>query len=221
MTVPRRSSRSVEELAAELKLPDVIASGVARQLKQMTPALIREIVAGGEAMLADARAAFLAGDAEALLCQFSNEYGLEIVSRNATALLARGIYESTLIIAWSSTRTNWADWSLARLERLFGKADRERLRAAGDPLPAGDSFTLYRGVAGVDPRRKEAGYSWTRDRERAEWFAKRFAKHFRDPAVLVTQTRASDVLAYVDANVGRNEDDFILRAKSWERVTCA
>src|SRR5262245_17135910 len=58
------------------------------------------------------------GDAQGLLGLFSNEVGLEFVLKNAGLLRERGIYETSLLIAWSSTRTNWAHWSLDSLDLL-------------------------------------------------------------------------------------------------------
>ena len=141
-----------------------------------------------------------------------------LLIENADAFRAAGLYERALLDAYAASRINNAALALDLLEALFKLADRDRLRALGDPLPPGDRFTLYRGVAGVEPYRKEAGYSWTsspgiaaRFARRGEWFG------FPDPAVLVTEARAEDVLAYLNASM-RNEDDFLYLASKWERV---
>ena len=117
--------------------------------------------------------------------------------------------------------------TLKRWARLFECCDRERLRAAGDPLPEGDRFTLYRGVSGRGAARRVAGLSWTRSPGIASHFARTWplvglgsgcrteAPPEADPAVYVTEVRREDVLFYDD---GRNEDDFVLIAKRWQRL---
>ena len=115
-------------------------------------------------------------------------------------------------------RVNTAGWRLSDLDVLFKCADRERLRAAGDPLPPCGCFTLYRGVAGVKRRRREAGYSWTRSPERAAWFAMRF--HLGDPALLVTNVNAEDVLAYLGDEKERGEELFCARPAGGASSRC-
>jgi hypothetical protein len=161
---------------------------------------------------------FDAGEAEDFLCMAQSDRGLEIVHRNSDQLLKRGIYEAALLRAYGATNTNWANWSLKSLSALFERSNPKALRKAG-PLPEGDSFTLYRGVAGDEPLRKEAGYSWTRSPSVAAWFANflshRTGTQLRDPAVLMTVAKAEDVLAYLN---DRNEDDFVVLATDWKRV---
>lgn len=151
-------------------------------------------------------------------CYASNMHSLDLVHRNADRLLALGRYERDLLDAYTAPRLNTAHVSAAKLSRMFARADRARLRAAGDRLPRGDRFTLYRGVAGDGRLRREAGYSWTRCPRRAAWFAVRAASWgLANPAVLVTEARAEDVLAYVHEG-GRNEDDFLYLATGWRWV---
>ena len=89
----------------------------------------------------------------------SNEYGLALVSRNIHALLEAGLYERALLYAFTGTRTNNRGWPLDTLRWLLGLADRGRLLEAGDPLPPGETFTLYRGVAGAGAARRVRGLS--------------------------------------------------------------
>jgi hypothetical protein len=44
---------------------------------------------------------------------------------------------------------------------------------AGVPTPVGEKITLYRGTTTDEPRDR-LGLSWTTDRKRAAWFARRF-----------------------------------------------
>jgi hypothetical protein len=74
-------------------------------------------------------------------------------------------------------------------------ADRDRLRAAGAPLPPGDPVRLYRGVAGWGRARRIRGLHWTTDYEQAAWFARRFGLH--DPAVYVGDLPARAIVAAI------------------------
>lgn len=77
-------------------------------------------------------------------------------------------------------------------------------RAMYDALP--DTFTVFRGAqSGVN----ELGLSWTTDRDKAEWFARRFASIKEDtvPVVLVGEVNKSDVVACF---VSRNESEVVV-----------
>jgi hypothetical protein len=138
----------------------------------------------------------------------SNVHHLDLVARNAMALRDRKMYESALVFAYTSTRLNHRRHSTAHLRCLFEIADRTRLRESGDPLPGPGPFTAYRGVAGSGRSRRVRGFSWSADKERAQWFADRGA-FFRlaDPAVYRAELLESDVLAYV---ADRQEQEFIV-----------
>ena len=53
-------------------------------------------------------------------------------------------------------------------------------------------MTLYRGVAGVEPDRRERGLSWTLSREQALWFACWQAVH-GTPAVLTCRVKRQHI----------------------------
>ena len=111
------------------------------------------------------------------------------------------------------TSMNHSKWPIRTLRKLFDRADRDRLRAAGDPIPGVGPFTIYRGVGGRGRARHVRGLSWPASRERARWFAQRaqiFGLH--DPAVYCVTVDACHVLAFVDsadAN-GRGEEEFVV-----------
>jgi hypothetical protein len=155
---------------------------------------------------AQARRAFVAGDTLGLLILASNEAWLAIVIENAELLKLEGLYEAALLHAWCGTRTNNVEHSLDGLRWLFHEADRARLLALGDPLPEGEYFTLYRGVAGQGAARRVKGLSWTASREQARWFANRFP-HLPDPAVYAARVRRVDV--YVRLASARDEDEYV------------
>jgi hypothetical protein len=68
-------------------------------------------------------------------------------------------------------------------------------------LASSDLLTLYRGTS----EDLDAGMSWTLDKNKAEWFAKRFNKD--TPVVLETVVKASEVYAYY---TGRNEQEIVI-----------
>ena len=144
----------------------------------------------------------------------SNEKGLEIVACNIRPLLANGLLEQAFVEAWIGTRTNWVTFPLRTIRRILRHCGRGRLRVAGDRIPSGDSFTLYRGVAGLGAMRRESGLSWTRSAERAGWFATQ-CEPLERPAVLVTEVSRDEVLFYSNAH---NEDDFALFATRWRQL---
>jgi hypothetical protein len=145
------------------------------------------------------------GNIDLLLLSTGNEGALAFVVDNLALLRDRGLYERALLEAFIGTRTNNSHWPHAKLAALFGRCDRDRLRAAGAPLPGPGPFTLYRGVAGHGPRRRPCGFSWSDDSERARWFATRFA--LAQAAVLRVTVEEPAVLAYVNA---RNEHEFLV-----------
>ena len=148
------------------------------------------------------------GDVLGFLCKAQNEYGLHLVAYNCRLLMDRGLYEKALLHAYTATRTNNRHWSELDLQDLFLLAQRDRMLAAGDPLPAPGPYTLYRGVAGRGRARRIQGYSWTASKKEAQWFATRF--DLPDPAVFRTVVDSDDVFAYCN---DRQEQEFVLFRK--------
>jgi hypothetical protein len=92
---------------------------------------------------------FARGDIEGVLCLINSGARLDFVIDNAQMLKQRGLLERALLDAWTGANSNIRHWSLSFTRSMFGSfADRERLLAAGQPLPGEGPFTLYRGVAG-------------------------------------------------------------------------
>jgi hypothetical protein len=153
------------------------------------------------------------GDVEAFLSTATNEAGLALVFANTEALQRREVYEQALVCAFTSTRTSNRRWTTSVLAELFKQADRQRLRAAGEPLPGPGPFTVYRGVAGCGRARRVRGFSWTLSEERAGWFANRYA--LPDPAVYQATVDADDVLFYYN---GRSENEIVVLPASLRHV---
>ena len=68
-----------------------------------------------------------------------------------------------------------------------------------------DEFAVYRGFQG----RREKGIAWTTDREKAVWFANRFAvlDRFGEPKLLTGVARKEDVLGYFTGRGGKRGRD--------------
>lgn len=159
---------------------------------------------------------FAAGNAALMLVTMPNTEGLEFVAHNAGALTLRGIYERAVVIAFSDARTNFAGYPASTVRYVFDMADREKLLAAGDPLPPGDTFEVYRGVAGVGAQRRLSGPSWTGDAERAKWYARRSAlAGLENPAVLVASVPRPEVYYYTNR---RDEHEFAVFVDSPKRL---
>jgi len=147
-------------------------------------------------------------DSLGFLCRASNELGLWIVWNNLQLLQSLGMYEESLLIAVTATRTNNHYFPLYILKYLFEEGDRQRFRDAGDPLVGPGPYTLYRGVGGSGPARRVRGLSWTSSLDQAQWFAARaFDYDLNDPAVYQVQVHESSVWAFWDE---RKEEEFII-----------
>jgi hypothetical protein len=125
---------------------------------------------------------------------------LPVVAKNREQLQQRGTFERALLRAWYATQGTTWDWQPAWIRELFVvHADRESLRAEGDPVPARPRFHVYRGVAGLGEHRRENGLAWTLDRAVAERFASYGLEvGLADPLVLEGSVLREDVLAYIN-----------------------
>jgi len=174
-----------------------------------------EVISPG--LRARATQAFEARDVLGFLCYADNHNALALVFDNSYSLRERGMYEKALLEAYSGTRTNHHHWSPDTLRFMFDRADRARLRAAGDPFPHKGPFTLYRGVAGVGRARRLRGLSWTASLERAWWFARRFPK-IANPKVFRVSVAVEDVLAYINDHYRKEGEFLVLLPKTTKPV---
>lgn len=144
-------------------------------------------------------------DAADFLLQWGSHLGLKTTFYNQGILRRLGILEDAFFEAVTGTNiNNHVDYSL--IGPLVETLDCERLRDAGDPLPGSGPWTIYRGVAGKTSARRKRGYSWTQDRERAEWFAKRY--EWPDRAVYRTSVKEEEILFYTNV---REEEEFFVK----------
>ena len=126
---------------------------------------------------------------------------LPVVAKNREELQRRGTFERALVQAWYGNEGTTYEWDPAWIEKLFlVHANRERLRAEGDALPAGKIFRVYRGVGGLGECRRENGLAWTIDRVVAERFASCAVEPLKLADCLVLEGRVlrEDVLTYVN-----------------------
>lgn len=167
-----------------------------------------------EANLHDrAREAFAEGNGPGFVW-IANGNRLQHVVDNMRPLKERGIYEASLITAFTGCKTNHHEWPEDWLDMLFGYADPVRLREAGDPLPGTDPFVLYRGVSGIGRARRLRGYGWTSSLDVACWFAVRFP-WLAAPAVLKATVPDEGILAYEN---DRSEQEFICKPRDFVRL---
>jgi len=174
---------------------------------EKTAAYIRKMLSEPDPILKDAEAAAERGDVDKLLALLSNTAELAFVCDNMAWLKALGKYEHALLNAYVDTRLNFSCWQVSVLRHLFQLADRPALLAAGAPLPGPGPFIVFRGVAGRGAKRRLRGISWTADRDKAIWFAKRFVPMGAEsPAVFQAEIEAARVFAYTNE---REEQEFL------------
>jgi hypothetical protein len=141
----------------------------------------------------------------------SNTQRLDIVIDNWQVLRRADMLEEAFIDAWSSEKHGVPHWDIGFCQMVFRNLDRSKLLRAGDVMPDGDPFTVYRGVAGVGDKRRELGYSWTGDEAIARMFAELREQRYGlpDPAVFCANIERQHVLAYINES-GRNEQEFLV-----------
>lgn len=160
--------------------------------------------------------AFIEGDAVGILVLMDNTVELDFVTENMVPLTKRGIFEAALVEAFTDTRVNNHRWPVSTLQKFLDEGDINKLRAAGNPLPEGNVYTIYRGVSGKRPYRHVRGLAWTASLEQACWFATRyFFDGAEDPAVYKARIKKDDVYFYMNE---RNEQEFVCRPKTAKRM---
>jgi hypothetical protein len=105
-------------------------------------------------------------------------------------------YWSLLAHVWMNTEFPWRDRRLLLDMFLSPRPERDKLIEESEHQALArltESFPVYRGFLG----RRAKGLSWTTERKRAIWFARRFAKiGIGDPRLLSGIATKKDVLAY-------------------------
>ncbi|MDX1962858.1 MAG: hypothetical protein SFX18_06885 [Pirellulales bacterium] len=173
-----------------------------------------EFEAGREKTKERAQDAIRNRDAKSLLCLMANHHNLDFVYRNIRPLWQQGMYETALIDALVAPRTNNSSFTLGMKLWMLELGGREKLLAAGDALPPGETFTLYRGVAGTTRERQVRGVSWTDDLETAKWFAGRFP-YLANPAVYETTVTPAEIYCFIN---DREEREYICVAQKYRKL---
>jgi hypothetical protein len=133
-----------------------------------------------------------------------------LLLRNWDWFATRGLAESALLVAWTSQKRTHA--YSPPVPRLLDTVDRAKLLAAGDPLPEGETFTLYRGISGDgDPY----GVSWTISLEIARFFAS--IPYWGPGTIHAITVPRSDIYAYLHDS-GRRESEALLRLNGDETL---
>lgn len=121
------------------------------------------------------------------------------------------VFWKTFADAWTSSENLWQDAEVIDRVLSSPRPNREEMMTpdechALDAMP--DTLTIYRGYAGEGTWR---GWSWTTDREKGEWFARRppapMADTPTDPTLVEATVSKSDVIAYF---TGRNEFEIVV-----------
>jgi hypothetical protein len=148
-----------------------------------------------------ARRALAVGDVRLFFGSASSADSMYLLLRNWVWFLAHGMAEKAMLSAWSNQKSTFHHTDAMRW--LLKQIDRQKLVAAGDPLPEGDTFTLYRGVnRDGDPH----GFSWTTSIDIASRFSNMFGFEGTVYSVVVPR---SDVYAHLHES-GRTEHEMLL-----------
>lgn len=151
----------------------------------------------------ECRDAFINGDASSCFLGESGGTYVPFLLENAYRMKQRGIYEPALACAYKCSSLGFRGCPKDYINFLFALADMDNLRKAGDPIPSGESFTLFRGVSG--PKKYHRTFpSWTSDYWTAAWFAVRFNE--KNPTIYQAEVTREDILFYDD----RSEKDFVV-----------
>jgi hypothetical protein len=147
---------------------------------------------------------------------------INLLINNMKFLSYHGALEKIVLEVHSGRKKYWDDVDHYILRDIINFCDQGRMRAAGDPLPEQEIYTLYRGVNGYgDERRVVDGISWTDSPNIASWFANKNFLYSRrtelhDPAVFQVNVQKEDILAYYN---GRKESEYILKVPVKATIT--
>lgn len=137
-----------------------------------------------------------------------NHEKLAWVCDNAFLLKRHGIYEECLEDAYTAENPLMREchFTPPLLLQLFRWANKDVLRSFGDPLPEGDSITLYRGVRNVANTASIRSVSWTSSPNVAAWFAM-FLNRGTEPGVYTVTVPMESVFLHTNE---RKEAEFVI-----------
>lgn len=143
-------------------------------------------------------------DPASIMSLVGHERRVELLRKNFVPFKDRGIYETALVSAY----THGPCLPPKQWQELFLLADREKLAAAGDPLPT-DSVVVYRGITDCALRKWIRGLSWTTNPSTAAWFASRNSSGDMVSAVYSIRVTPADILF---ATNERLEEELVIAA---------
>ena len=94
-------------------------------------------------IMKEIKEAWNTGDPFVAMGWMPNTHRLAFVADNIYPLLSMGKYEEALLDAYTMPRTNCHHYPMDFLRYLFNKADPDKLRAAGDPIPQQDFLMRF------------------------------------------------------------------------------
>ena len=152
-----------------------------------------------------------------LYCIVRKSYRLTFL-KFAEPFLSRNDMSELLADAWTTSENPNQDVNvkLSTIVKWLKNANKKVLMSEEEyevyqSLP--DKFTVYRGVAdGRNPN----GLSWTKNKNKAEWFSHRFDKNDSIGYVQSAIADKKDVLAYFDS---RNEDEIVIDPKTLDDIS--
>lgn len=165
-----------------------------------------------------ARVEFKNGNPKGFVCMAPSQSAMQLVMDNIYPLLKRGIFEEAFMYGYVAGRIASTGLLVPdEMEFLLSFCDRGKLLKAGDPLPEGDRYVLYRGVGDEDDIQSVRRWSWTSSLEKAWWFAKDASKTYgtNNPAVYRLEVEKGQVLAYTNQ---RKEEEYIVHVRSKDRL---
>lgn len=165
----------------------------------------------------NARKEFKDGDAVAFVGMAPSQAAMRLVLENAYPLLKQGILEKAFMAGYVAGRVaSLALLNDTEMKFLLDLCDKEKLREAGEPLPPGDNFRLYRGVADGDDMRSARRWSWTSSPGKARRFAEDASNTHRtdNPAVFMLDVDRRQILAYTNQ---RQEQEYIVNVREKDK----
>jgi hypothetical protein len=125
------------------------------------------------------------------------------------------VYWQLVSDVWIDPEDQW-QWGDRSTRQLFNRPQKDLMMTPTERdtlayLP--DSLTVYRGIHGNGSRSN--GWSWTIDRDRAEWFANRWQASGRELRILSALAHKSDVIAYLDR---RGESEIVIDPRSLQNI---
>jgi len=137
-------------------------------------------------------------------------YRLQMLANYEHNMTAR-VFWKTFADVWMDSENLWQDTRLIRRMLSSPRPHRDHAMTAEErralkKMP--DTLTIYRGFSGEGTPR---GWSWTVNREKGEWFARRPPGPLQDspsdPTLVEATVKKADVIAYF---TGRNEWEIVV-----------